>query len=96
VMVLVRGVPFPGYGTILSVILFLFGFVFLMLGVLGQYIAQIYEEVKARPNYIVRASLGVPASEVQAPLRAYRADIPRVQTQSELLYHEEINRLPTQ
>ena len=28
----------------------LFGFLFLILGILGQYIAQIYEEVKARPN----------------------------------------------
>lgn len=58
IMVLTRGVPFPGYGTILSIMLLLFGFVFLMLGVLGQYIAQIYEEVKARPNFIVSQAYG--------------------------------------
>jgi polyisoprenyl-phosphate glycosyltransferase len=56
--VLIKGVPFPGYGTILSIMLLLFGFVFLMLGLLGQYIAQIYEEVKARPNFIVRETVG--------------------------------------
>lgn len=52
------GVPFAGYGTIVSLMLLLFGFSFLMLGILGQYIAQIYEEVKARPNFIVRKEVG--------------------------------------
>lgn len=52
--VLVFGVPFAGYGTIVSLILMLFGFVFLILGILAQYIAQIYEEVKERPNFIVK------------------------------------------
>jgi len=58
IKVLVKGVPFPGYGTIVSIMLLMFGLVFLILGVLGQYIAQIYEEVKARPNYIVRNEIG--------------------------------------
>jgi len=58
VKVLTKGVPFPGYGTIVSLILLMFGFLFLILGVLGQYIAQIYEEVKERPNFIVRKEIG--------------------------------------
>jgi polyisoprenyl-phosphate glycosyltransferase len=58
ITVLLWGVPFAGYGTIISLIILLFGFVFLMVGVLGQYIAQIYEEVKARPNYIVSQTKG--------------------------------------
>jgi dolichol-phosphate mannosyltransferase len=57
--IFVKGVPFAGYGTIISLILLLFGFLFLILGVLGQYIAQIYEEVKARPNYIVKQEVGL-------------------------------------
>jgi dolichol-phosphate mannosyltransferase len=36
----------------------MFGLLFLILGVLGQYIAQIYEEVKERPNYIVKQEIG--------------------------------------
>ncbi|MDO8804019.1 MAG: glycosyltransferase family 2 protein [Elusimicrobiota bacterium] len=59
VKVLVYGVPFAGYGTIVSLILLLFGFVFLILGILGQYIAQIYEEVKGRPNFIVKELHGL-------------------------------------
>ncbi len=53
-----KGVPFNGYGTLISVIILMFGVLFLILGVLGQYIAQIYEEVKARPNFIVREEVG--------------------------------------
>lgn len=58
VHIFTRGVPFAGYGTIISLIVLLFGFLFLILGILGQYIAQIYEEVKARPNFIVRKEIG--------------------------------------
>jgi len=57
--ILAYGVPFDGYGTIVSLILMLFGFVFLILGILAQYLAQIYEEVKARPNFIVKELLGL-------------------------------------
>ena len=58
ILVFVHGVPFAGYGTIVSLIILMFGLLFLILGVLGQYIAQIYEEVKARPNFIVREEIG--------------------------------------
>jgi dolichol-phosphate mannosyltransferase len=58
IMVFIKGVPFPGYGTIISLILLMFGLLFLTLGIIGQYIAQIYEEVKERPNYIVRDVIG--------------------------------------
>ena len=54
VRTLAFGVPFDGFGTIISVILLGFGFLFLLLGVLGEYIGLIYEEVKQRPNFVVR------------------------------------------
>jgi glycosyltransferase involved in cell wall biosynthesis len=63
IRVLIKGVPFPGYGTIVSVMLLMFGLLFLILGVLGQYISQIYEEVKARPNFIVRKEIGFDRAE---------------------------------
>jgi dolichol-phosphate mannosyltransferase len=52
------GVPFPGFGTIVAVNILLFGFLFCMLGVLSQYIGLIYEEVKERPNFVVRQRVG--------------------------------------
>jgi len=58
VIFFIIGVPFPGYGTIISLILLMFGLLFLTLGIIGQYIAQIYEEVKQRPNYVVSEEIG--------------------------------------
>jgi glycosyltransferase involved in cell wall biosynthesis len=63
--ILFQGVPFAGYGTIVSIIIFMFGFLFLLLGILGQYIAQIYEEVKGRPNFIVKEEIGFSRRETQ-------------------------------
>ena len=47
------GVPFAGFGTLVGLFLLVFGIISLMLGVLSEYIGLIYEEVKARPNYLV-------------------------------------------
>jgi glycosyltransferase involved in cell wall biosynthesis len=50
---LTSGVPFAGFGTLVSLFLAVLGFLSLMLGILSEYVGLIYEEVKARPNYIV-------------------------------------------
>lgn len=42
-----------GYTTLLSVMLFIGSAVMMSLGIIGYYIARIYEEVKRRPRYIV-------------------------------------------
>ncbi|CAN5520983.1 glycosyltransferase family 2 protein [soil metagenome] len=56
---LTAGVPFPGFGTIVSLVLLVFGSLTLILGVIAEYIALIYEEVKGRPNFIVWDTIGV-------------------------------------
>jgi dolichol-phosphate mannosyltransferase len=53
-----RGVPFGGFGTIVALVLLLFGILFFMLGIVSEYVGLIYEEVKGRPNYIVSRRLG--------------------------------------
>jgi dolichol-phosphate mannosyltransferase len=50
------GVPFAGFGTIVGLILLAFGSIFLTLGIMAQYLALIYQEVKARPDYIISES----------------------------------------
>lgn len=55
---LVVGVPFDGYGTLLGATVLGFGFTAAGLGLIGEYIALIYEEVKRRPNFIVREAIG--------------------------------------
>ncbi len=52
------GVPFSGYGTIMCTLLLGIGIITLLLGVIGEYLALIYEEVKRRPNYIVSKKIG--------------------------------------
>ncbi len=53
------GVPFAGFGTIVSVIVLAFGILTFMLGIVAEYLGLIYEEVKGRPNFIVSEQLGM-------------------------------------
>lgn len=55
----VNGVPFPGFGTILAVMVMMFGVLFCFLSVIGFYIGLIYEEVRGRPNYVTRLTVGL-------------------------------------
>lgn len=59
------GVPFAGFGTLVSLLLLLIAFLFLTLGVIGEYIGLIYEEVKERPNYIVSETLNIGEGKAQ-------------------------------
>lgn len=49
----VNGVPFGGFGTLVTIILFSFGILTFMLGIIAEYLGLVYEEVKQRPNYII-------------------------------------------
>lgn len=49
----------PGWASIVVIVLFSGGIQLLSIGVLGQYIGRIYDEVKKRPPYIVKRSLGL-------------------------------------
>ncbi len=48
----------PGWASLMVVCLFFFGFVLIMLGIIGEYIGRIFEEVKGRPLYIVSDKVG--------------------------------------
>jgi glycosyltransferase involved in cell wall biosynthesis len=52
------GIVVPGYATIVVGLTFLSGIQLLSIGVLAEYIGRIYEEVKRRPTYLLRARLG--------------------------------------
>lgn len=54
-----NGVPFPiGNPTIVILVLFMGGIQLISVGVLGEYIARIYDEVKQRPKFIVDQAVG--------------------------------------
>ena len=50
----------PGWATLLIAVLFLGGVQLVSLGIIGEYIARIYGEVKQRPLYLVRERIGFP------------------------------------
>ena len=45
--------PYEGFSFTIILILFLFSLNTIMIGIIGEYITRIYDEVKQRPNYIV-------------------------------------------
>lgn len=51
--VLIWGDPVQGYPTIMSVMLFLGAIQLIAIGILGEYIARIFNESKGRPTYLI-------------------------------------------
>ena len=47
------GTAVEGFTTVILLVLIIGGFIMLSLGIIGHYIARIYEEVKGRPRYII-------------------------------------------
>lgn len=66
VKTLIFGRDFPGYASTVTLILFVGGMLMLACGILGEYVAKIYLEVKNRPVYIIRRT------NVEDPKNDYR------------------------
>ncbi|KKP59949.1 MAG: Glycosyl transferase family 2 [Candidatus Gottesmanbacteria bacterium GW2011_GWA1_34_13] len=56
---IVYGQVTPGIMTIIMILLFLFGILFLFLGIISEYLARIYNEVKKRPLFIERNKINL-------------------------------------
>jgi len=50
----VHGSPFPGWAPIMVVVLVIGGLLMLMMGIIGEYVWRIFDEVRRKPNYVVR------------------------------------------
>lgn len=51
--------PVQGFTTVVILILFLGGIQMMSLGIIGEYIGRIYDEVKRRPPWLIQASAGI-------------------------------------
>jgi glycosyltransferase involved in cell wall biosynthesis len=52
----------PGFSTLMIILLFSNGLVFLYLGILGEYIGQMFLEVKARPSFLIERTVNLEES----------------------------------
>lgn len=56
---LFTNITIPGYSSTIIIISFFSGLQMLMMGVIGEYVARIFDEVKGRPNYIIESTLNL-------------------------------------
>jgi glycosyltransferase involved in cell wall biosynthesis len=59
VRTLIFGADLPGFPSLIVSITFFAGVQLVSLGVIGEYVARMYEEVKARPLYVVAEEIGI-------------------------------------
>ena len=73
----------PGFSSLTIAVLLLGGIQLIAIGIIGEYVGRIYDEVKGRPLYLVRSRVNIPSDEAprrrsgRRPRRAERGDSSR-------------------
>lgn len=69
---LIAGIDVPGWATISAALMFFGGVQLLSVGILGEYVGRIFNEVKQRPLYLVSRKHGFTEEEesVRSPIRS--------------------------
>lgn len=70
------GVNPRGWASTIVIVLFLGGVQLLTVGIMGEYLGRIYEEVKQRPLFVVGALDGFPGVTSQRPVSSIRMALP--------------------
>lgn len=66
-----------GFTALLVAVSFLSGIILFFLGVIGEYVGRIYEEIKSRPQYIIARQVGGRAAPNYDPLSAAEKEVLR-------------------
>jgi hypothetical protein len=64
-----QGHDVPGWATIVAGLMFFSGIQLLTIGILGEYLGRVYDEVKRRPRYLIARRLGRSPFDPPAPPR---------------------------
>ena len=59
VKTLLYGTDVPGFPTLIISVMFFAGVQLISLGVIGEYLGRMYEEIKGRPLFLVSEELGI-------------------------------------
>jgi polyisoprenyl-phosphate glycosyltransferase len=57
----------PGWASVMTVMSFMFGVLFVLLGIIGTYLAKVYEILKRRPRFVVGARAGFDEAAGELP-----------------------------
>jgi polyisoprenyl-phosphate glycosyltransferase len=63
----ILGSYLPGFSTVTIAVLLLGGIQLIAIGIIGEYVGRIYDEVKGRPLYLVRARLNISEDALADP-----------------------------
>ena len=82
---LVSGPGVPGWVSLMTVVLLIAGIQLVTLGIVGEYVGKVYDEVRARPSFIVaeRVGAGVTATQLSRLPRRSAEGAPDGQPQPE-------------
>ncbi|MBV9466003.1 MAG: glycosyltransferase [Solirubrobacterales bacterium] len=78
VVLRILGSYLPGFSALTIVVLLLGGIELIAIGIIGEYVGRIYDEVKGRPLYLVRAKRNIPeldSTEASLPPVAERSRV---------------------
>jgi dolichol-phosphate mannosyltransferase len=54
----VQGETVPGWASLMGVMSFMFGVLFILLGIIGTYLGSVFEILKNRPHFIIGSTVG--------------------------------------
>ena len=69
-----QGRAVSGFATTIITLLIVGSFIMISLGIIGEYIAKIYDEIKARPPYFLESAVGFEEKETFQPDRVRRPE----------------------
>jgi hypothetical protein len=64
-----QGRTVSGVATTIITLLVVGSFIMISLGIIGEYLAKIYDEIKARPAYLIESAVGIRTENMPQPER---------------------------